>query len=327
MLLGEGLDRVYDILGDVRSNPREFPRARIVDLLNEGCMVFRRFVEDEWFRATQDLIADQAVYTFPTQSMRAIRVAFEDVTLIPTTVQELQAFDDRWTTRKQPRPTRWTTQAQPHNKYRLYPTPQQNSSGTYTLQGDPNYAFPVGTPGVWPADNGIVARWQNEGGSFATFAADPNVIGWDADDGELMAVDAYRFNQENGILGVVLPTGVGNLTLWLVKIPQTVSDDLEELPIKLAYRMAPVFYVLWQTYEEEFEHHNPVLAAFYRDEFKALVERAREQASDPLPYMVHKLGYGSPFREEAPALPFAPTGLDDTGSPMNLGWPKTGYWE
>jgi hypothetical protein len=469
------LDRVYDVLGDVRNAPRQFPRAKVVELVNEGQMVFRRFVEDEWFRTTEDLVASQGVYTFTDQSLRAIRVAFEDVTLEPTTVQELQEIDTRWQTREQPRPRRWTTQQQMHNKYRLYPIPSISTVGSYAYVGDPNYAFPAGTPLTWDANNGTIARYQNSDGSFATFVPDESgqtasdrafasdmtesfnisvatvlasssgslvlpwnaddntlVIGfttpfdalnftlavgadvsivpefhfsndpdpalwstfvpasdgtsgmqnsgviswdaqallddptpwistlyggssryfirirrtaaavttnaqveralgllvtprgyvWDGDNGEIALAPPLNVNPDEGVLGTVDASGVGNLTLWLVKIPPDVSDDEESLTIKSAYQTAVLFYVLWQTYEEEGDHHNSVVAAYYRDEFRRVVERARELAANPLPYMVQKLGRGFNLQGENAALPFAHSGLDDEGNTVNFGWPR-----
>jgi hypothetical protein len=321
MTLGDILDRAYDALGDVRANPRQFPRQRLVDLANEGCQVFRRFVEDKWIRTTQDLVADQATYTFPSQNIRAIRIAFEDCTLSPTTKQELPSFDTRWQQRRQPRPTKWTAQGQLHNEYRIYPEPTGATANQFTFQNDPQLVGATG--GV---DRGVVGEWDDGAGPIS-FVADPNVGGWNADHGTLMSVDTESFTSEWGEVTQVQGTGVGNLTLWLVTQPPDMVNDGDAVPIKNAFQISPLWYLLWGTYEEEGEHHNSVLAAFYRDEFKKHVERGRELASNPWPFQVQKLGDSHPRRERLPALPFAPTGLDDQGGTMNLGWPRRGYWD
>ena len=319
MTLGNILDRAYDVLGDVRNNPKRFQRDELVDLINEGCLVFRRFVEDKWFRHDEDTVASQSTYTFPSQSVRAIRVAYDDCTLRPTTMQELRGLDERWETREQDTPRLWTTQGQSHNQYRVYPIPSETTSDSFEIIADTNVSG-------WNAEHGIIGRWVDASGNDVTFNADTNVVGWDDEHGVLGATVAeVPFSSQNGALRKINATEVENFTLWLVQSPETISNDPDTIPIRDPFQIASLWYALWQTYEKEGDHHNSVLAAYYRDEFRLMVERARELMSMPFPFQKHLLGNdaisGSGLSK---LLPFAPSGLDNDGNSINFGWPKGG---
>jgi hypothetical protein len=319
--LGQLLDRAYDVLGDVRDGPRQFPADRLTDLVNEGVLTYRRWVEDKWFRTQQELTAGTAVYTFHDDNIRAWRIAYDDCTMRPTTIQELESFDRQWLSRTHNRVTRWTSQGLPHNQYRVYPLPSTSSATPIVMQGDPNVAG-------WSEQNGVLGRWQDDGVDIS-FTADPNVVGWDANHGIVGQIDTFVFENKprefpSSVIGELAgpaSDGVSVLSLWLVQKPQTISLDNEEIPLKNAYQIAPLYYALWHTYEEEGDHHNQVLSGMYRQLFMDQVTRGRELMSNPLPFQPHKLGEAADYNS-GPAMPFAHQGLDDTGATMNFGWPR-----
>lgn len=318
MTLGELLDRVYDVLGDLKDDPQVYTRTRTVTLVNEALLVFRRFIEDEWFIHRERLVASQAVYTFPATSIsRAVLISYDDEPLQPESILELRGKDTKWETRTGSRPWNTTVDGQAHNKYRLYPIPDTATTDDLRFEADPNVAG-------WSATHGVVGRWQDDGVDLV-FAADPNVGGWNPQHGRVYAKGSDNFSQPHGRIASVTPTGVGGLTLWLVELPPTVDDDGDQLPIKDAFAQALVWYVLHMTYEEEGDHHNPILAAYYRDEFTAALEECRELMANPMPYQIHKLrGGDDPFTESQNPAPFATSAIID-GQPVNFGWPKRGW--
>jgi len=318
MNLGEALDRCYDILGDLRNDPQIFQRAELVELINRGCMVFRRFVEERWFRTTQEITVSVAEYTFPEGSMRPVRIAFEDWTLPPASVQELQGFDSLWQTRTG-EPRRWTSDINSYDKYRLFPIPNASTADTIEFIGDPAQTHAAS----WSNSRGKVARWTVDGANV-TFVADPNVVGWSKTRGRVARADSIPFSSNTGRVAEVGSAGVGKLDLWCVEIPATLSGDAEEIPLKNAYQVAVVYFALSHIYEQEGEFHNSVLSAYFDDLFKDLVERARERMSSPFPFQVHRFGQGT-YEPDAAMLPF-PSSATIDGSTVNFGWPKRGYY-
>ena len=318
MTLGELLSRAYNVLGDDPIIPREFPRQSLVDLVNEGCVQFRRLVEDKWFRQDVPLVAAQAVYNFPSKNVRLIRLAYDDKTLYTTTVQEMQAHDSRWETRTSSEPTRWTSDGQSHDEFLLYPIP---------LSGTPEAITFTTIAGL---ELGGTMRWQD--GSAPDDATFVNDIGpADKDIGVPVliagaAVGAISFTSEFGIMVSAIQVGADVVTLWMVELPDAVSTDEEDLPVKDVYATAPLWYTLWHTHEEEGDHFSPPLADYYRSRFSDSVERARELSSNPLPFIVHKLGTQHPSHEIGSALPWPSFITDDTGSPVNVGFSRGGFF-
>lgn len=314
MNLGELLDRVYDVLGDLKADPQVYQRDRLVTLTNEALVVLRRYVEDTWFVHKERLVATQAVYTFPASSMRALMIAYQDEMIDPKSLLELRDLDTFWETRTGPDPQYWTSDGEAHNKYRLYPIPTISTADDVFMLPDPNVAG-------WTANKGVVGRWQDDGVDIA-FSADPNVVGWNAEHGRVYRKTSDIFSDPHGRIGRIQGIGAGDLTLWLVEVPTSVSVDNDTLPLKEAFAGALIWYVLWQMYEEEGDHHNPVLAPYYRDLFTWEIEQYREQMRNPMPYQIHKLrSGGSDFVDMDVAFPFAKTAVID-GQTVHFGWPK-----
>lgn len=304
MNLGEVLERLYHRLGDVKANPKTFTRARLLELVNEGCLVFREQVEDEWYRADQDVTAAQAVYSFISDHIRAVRVAYDDRPLTPSTVQELQSLDDLWQTRSAPTPRRWTSQGQAHDEFRLYPVPSVSTADTY--------AFTQG--------NGIVTRMVDPDGDAYTFNQATGIVTY---------IDDMNVDPATGVVVNQVPQGASQLTIWGVLRPRTLVGDEEDVPLKIGFHVAPIYYTCWQIYEEDGVNHNKILAGYYRQLFLGLVEEARTLRDDPLPFEKHVLrGAAAELYEEITGRPPSPwPSTADLGSgPISIGWTRKNYW-
>jgi hypothetical protein len=307
MNLGALLSRVYHIAGDSKASPRFFPRARCVKLANDACLMFRQQIEDRYYRTDQAVTAAVGVYTFPAGHLRAIRVAFEDETVEPSTVQELQSLDDLWQTRTSPKPYRWTSQGQAHDEWRFYPRPSSSTE------------FPV----AFNQDTGVVTRYVDSAGA-ATFTQETGIV---------VQITDINVSPDVGEVAAFNLTSTSQATIWGVQAPGALSGDGEEIPVKNGYQMAVCYYILWQLYEDEGDHHNAVLAGFYRMKMRERLERARALKDNPLPTEKHVLRGGSAEAWEnetgRPASPW-PTSVDLSAhggsANQSIGWPRRGYF-
>lgn len=317
MILLDLLTRAYDILGDTQGDPGFFPRQRLVDLINEGCVRFRSKIEDAWFRANQKVVAGTAVYTVPDGCVRIRRVAFDDQTVPPKTILELVALDDKWTTRSSSEPIFWTSDAQSHDEYRYYETPSISTDGAIDFVADTEH---TGSSVDW----GTVADWD-ESGTLATFNADPaNPSHVNADYGIWLSVTGssssgnFSIKTDYGVVVSWLMTFVKQTELWCVERPEPMTSDDDSVPIKAPYQLAPLWYALWHTYEQEEDHHNPVLSGYYRQLFGDELIRAQKLADNPTPYIIRVRGtsYG---RDGASGLRF-PNSVDFGSGAQEIVW-------
>lgn len=307
MNLGALLSRVYHIAGDTKTSPRFYPRARVVKLAGDACLMFRQQIEDRYYRTDQAVTADVGVYTFPAGHLRTIRVAFEDETVEPSTVQELQSLDDLWQTRKAPKPYRWTSQGQAHDEWRYYPMPSASTTD----------------PVSFNQDTGVMTRYVDSVGA-ATFNQETGIV---------VQISGFDVNPDAGEIAAFAQNNVVQSTVWGVQAPATLSGDEEEIPVKNGYQMAVVYYILWQLYEDEGDHHNAVLAGFYRQKMRERLERARALKDNPFPTEKHVLRGASAesWEDETgrPASPW-PTSVDLSAhggsANQSIGWPRRGYW-
>jgi len=308
MTLGQLLDRYYAIVGDLRTNPKEFPRLRAVDLINEGLRQFRRSVEDEWYRQDLSAVSGTAEYQLPDQNVRVQRIAWDDSTMRPRLAQEIVGIDARWQTRTGPNPFEWTTQGVPHNFFRCYPEPTVTTVEGITATGT----------------LGAIVQWNDSGGAPNTFTA--GVTG----DGELgvvvRIVEEPAFVGELGSTQVLAQTNVKGFTIWGTKKTTDLVEDEDDVPIKNAWQKAPLWYALWHTYETSHDMYNGKLAAYYRNRWKRDVDRAQDRASTPLPWLVFKLGQRTSRVSGRSFLPFAPEGTFAGLGTQSIGWPKRGFW-
>jgi len=304
MTLDDLLQRFFFIVGDNPDNPREFDRDRAIDLMNEGCRQFRRTVEDEWYRQDVPVVAGTHTYDLPEINVRVQRIAFDDYTMRPRTVQELVALDAKWETRTGPHPFDWTTQGVAHNEFRVYPEPTATSTQSINQTGE----------------YGALVRWV-EDGTNATYSAEYGVV---------VRVEGSDlggpFSSEYGEVGKFNQSRVKQCTVWGTRKIAEMDNTDSEVPIKNAYEKAGLWYALWHTYEEEHEHHNKLLASFYRDKFNDEVEKGRQRAHTPLPWIVHKLGQKTSRVSSRSFLPFSPDMSVPGLGNISIGWPKKGYW-
>lgn len=305
MTLGQLLSRFYNIVGDTKASPREFPIARVRSLLNDGCQVFRERVEDCWARASQVVTAGTSIYTIPDTMVRLKAIFFEDVYIPPATVMELQAESEIWRTKTATRPTRFTTDDVDHDEYRYYPTPD-TTTGTGALS--------------FNQDNGAVGA-INKDGAFATFNQEAGILAY---------LSFATMQPEAGEVGAVVSTGVGQTTLWGVARPAPMSSDGDQVPIKAAFARAPLWYALSESYSEEGDHYEPHLATYYKARFDNEVTRAEELMSLMLQNQTIVLGGSSGFPTRSGLSQWPSQGTLE-GVPTTIGWPRHAFddecWE
>lgn len=279
------LARFYEIMGVPPEEPGKFTQDSVLELMNRGATVFRAWVEDQWYRTENATVADQAIYNFPPENVRAIRIARDNKMLEPKTVLSLAGRSPRWQLDKSTTPIFWTSDGLPHNQYRLYPTP--------TVSSDDRWTFAVGTGGT-DADSGEIVRLQDSSGANFTMATDPADPGWtDPQAGLLVTSDAFSVDTNDGDIEFI-SGGNGIQQLWLVKRTDEMDDAGAQVPIRQPYQLAPLWFALWHTYEEEDDHHNSVLAGVYKGHFKSAVEKGRARTDNPLPRLIHMRRAWSP---------------------------------
>lgn len=304
-------ERFYDIVGDDKDAPRWFPWARVLELMNEGALVFRRNVEEIWARLQVKMVAGQAVYTVPSDSVRIRRIAFDDQTLEPKTILGLAALDPEWDVRTGAEPEHWTSDGLAHNQFRLYPEPTVNSKIDIAYTTSPENSN---------SDYGILVKVA--GSDTHTFTTDFGLL-LKATDG-VVTTDFGEFTKATAI-------GASDMSLWYVPRPATMTEGAD-VPLRDQYQIAVLWYALWKTYEEESDHHNSVLAGLYRKFYLQAVGRGRMRAENPLPRMVHvrrgQAGFaqGDRISKPHPTLEGSVDLIDSfgvpTGETVNIRFPR-----
>jgi len=285
MQLGEVVTRVFETTGDNPANPRLYDRQRIVDLVNRAMLIFRSEVEDRWARTDMALVAGQAIYSLPEDCVRVKRIAYNDQTLEAKTILGLVALDPKWEVTPSQKPLCWTQDGLPFNQFRLWPVPSANSATSFAFAPAAAGGGPTGEDGV------IVEFVDDAGAQNVTYVIDPaDPAMADADRGLTISLDIASMDSDDGELAQLLGTSSMGLTLWYVVRPQPLVGDGDGITIKEAYADCLWFYALWQSYEEQSDHHNPVLSSWYKTQFRKTLARARERSDAPLPRTVHQLG-------------------------------------
>lgn len=261
MNLGALLARAMDVLGDDPADPREFPRQPLVDAANRGCLAFRVACHEVWRRADLAVIANQAEYTIPPEILSLQRVAYDDETLEARASNTLQSRDSEWMTRPG-EPVSWTSYGLDYNKFRLWPIPTVGSDETFTFS----------------SDYGVIVRYS-DGADFTLTS----------EFGLMTVLEGVTFTEDHGELFYVSAPETESLTLWGTDRPTTLVDDGQEIPIRKPWQIAILWFVLWQAYDDEGDHHNGILSAWYRDQWFDVVRRCREHVGSPVATQVHKL--------------------------------------
>ena len=306
MTLGDLLDRLYSVLGDIRDAPRFFPRDKLVAYANRGSVMFRSICKDVWYRVDMPVVGMQGEYTIPPEILELRRVAFNDTTLEARSVNVLQSRDGKWQTTTGPIPRVWTSLGFAHNKFWIWPIPTIGTAETFT----------------WDSEYGVTVRDTDSSGADVSFIADPvGVPGWNAEHGLMVQRSAASTESDFGeIFYTETPSG-GSLTLWGTAAPATLVSDDQELPMRQAYQDSLWWFVLWQVYEEEGDHHNTILSAFYRDQFMETVSECRERVSNPVPAQVRNLR-GNINEQLTPARETVwGDYIDSTGTAVPIIWP------
>ena len=299
MTLGELRDRLYEVLGDLRTAPRIYKWETLLAIVNRGALVFRATCADVWRRQDIPTVAGQGEYTIPPEFLELRRVAYDDETLEARTVQILQARDSKWQTTTGPEPLAWTSSAHAHNKFFVWPKPSSSSSEPFLLS----------------ASYGGLSRWVSNTGVVYTFSSEF---------GGPSRIEGETLDSEYGDLVGQEQTAGGLLTLWGTARPEVLVSDDQELPIRRPWQIALLWFTLWQIYESEGAEHNGILAAFYRDEFSDVLERCTLRASNPVPGQPRRLRGGmahEPLPEEELRYGDGVFG----GVPTPLLWPNDNF--
>lgn len=299
MNLGGLLDRAYFVLGDVKDAPRFFIYDELVDLANRGVLTFRANCHDVWYRQDVPAVATQGQYDIPTSFLELRRVAFDDVTLEARTVPNLQSRDPKWQSRTGPDPSVWTSLGFAHDKFWVWPQPSESSTETYT----------------WATEYGVTVRILDSGGTPYTMATELGIMV------DLEGVDTPT---EYGDIYSVISTENKQFTLWGTARPSTMTSENDEIPLRRPWQIAVLWFMLWQTYEQEGDHYNSVLSAYYRDLFLGQVERCKLRASNPVPAQVRALRGSGEF--EAPPDEEGRYGdVSIGGVTKSVIWPRGGF--
>lgn len=293
MNLGGLLDRVYYILGDHRQTPRWFERQRIVDLLNQACLKFRAAVEDEWYTADQDITSGTDTYSYLDGHLRTQRIAYKDETLTPRGVLGvLSGQDERWQSHTGAEPLYWTSDGLPHNQYRVIPVPSTTSAQSWSFS----------------QEFGDIVVTSDSSGAYA----------FSQEYGAVLALSGFSATDERGVITSVSEQGADVLTVWGTVSSPSMASDGDAVPIKQAYANAAVWYACWQIYEEETDHHNGVLAGFYKKLWEQDLESAKNLAEVPFPRMVNTIG---PSRHGAPGFCIRPSDtISTSGGNITVTW-------
>lgn len=267
MTLGELISRIYNVLGDDEAAPREFPRQPLVDAANRGCLAFRVQCHEVWRRADIPAIANQGEYTIPPDMLSIQRVAYDDASLESRASNTLQSRDAHWLTQTG-QPISFTSYGLAHNKFRLWPIPAEGSDEVHT----------------WSSDYGVVVRYQQPPGTDYVFSSEFGIV---------TEVDGHTLSSNYGeIMYIPLPES-HSITIWATDKPTVLVDDAQEIPIRKPWQIAILYFVLWAAYDEEGDHHNQVLGAWYRDQFFDQVARCKERVSTSVATQVTKLRAGT----------------------------------
>lgn len=299
MNLGGLLDRAYSILGDVPSAPRFFPKQDLIDLANRGVLIFRANAHDVWYRQDISATASLGEYTIPENFLEVRRIAYDDVTMEARTVTNLQSRDSKWQTRTGPDPMVWTSLGFAHDKFWVWPLPAESTSEIWT----------------WTTEYGVTVRLVDPAGADYTLSSEYGIM---------VALDGITTSTEYGDIYSVLTANNKQFTLWGTKKPAAMSSEADEIPLRRPWQIAALWFTLWQTYEEESDHYNSVLSAYYRDLFLGLVERCKLRASNPVPAQVRALRGAGEF-EAPPDVEGRYGDVTIGGVTKSVMWPRGGW--
>lgn len=295
MNFGDLLNRYYSRVGDRRSAPRIFLLDRAKELINAGFRRFRIRVQDHWIEQNESLVAGQAIYTLPAGTVRMERLAYDDRTVRPVTVDELVSESHRWQAQTGDRVRAWTTEDVDHDEYRVYPIPVESTAIATNFVNEEGVAVYVvlddGTDAVFSSDEGLVAQ-----------------------------VVTAPIENEEGLMATAPTTGAAQLTLWLVDGTPDLVSDSDEVPIRQAFALAALYDALAETYSELGNHYNPELSAYYEARFEAEVKLASKMFSEMMAHML--LGIGADETTGSAGDNTWPAQVTVDGSPMTVGWPK-----
>jgi hypothetical protein len=285
--------RFYEIVG--RSDIQvDWPG--VIGLLNDGAVLMRGLASDRWNTEYQPVTAGVSLYTVPERSIRLIRIAYGDKTLQEVGRAELDAADQSWQTRTG-WPDFYTQDGFPFDQYWLYKTPESTSTEFSIING----AY------------GIVTRVY-DGTSYIVFGGAGNF-------GEIQTLSGFDFQSPYGVLTEFAGESTDRLWLWFVEKVETIIDDSSPIPLPRPDRIGLLWYALWKTYAAEAEMHNPLLEAWYRDLFYAVVARCQKRASNPLPRKRDALRpYDPTERGNRARLPYADRMTPPGGPPVDLLW-------
>ena len=311
LILGHLQQRFIDATGDIGGS--FFSIDRVNTLLNEGVLNFRSIVEDKWARTEIGPEMDVGVYDMPDDALMLIRVAHDKQTLEARSILSILAEDAKWETRTSVKPSSWTTDGVGHNEFRVWPTPSVDGT-VVRFQADDDV-----TP--LDPDLGVIISIAKSPGSddTATFSGPDNT----PTDTEILGVMATVDTEWTilGDSGVAVTYEAGDvLTVWYVEKPPTMVNAGDPVPLRLPYQVAPVYYALSKTYQEEGNHYNPLLSELYAAKYGEVVERAKQRAENPVPRMIHKLG-ASP-RGDSVHRPYLGDQVTISGTPVTIHFPK-----
>lgn len=273
--------RIYDQLGDDPIDQRLFDWSKILPLVADGIAYQRAAAGDVWDWSLVPAVALQGEYSYPANATRLKRVAWRDVTLQERSRMYLETVDWNWESRTGT-PNEYTVDGFAQDKFRLYPKPTVSTQDAVEFRVDLNLSG-VSSPGP---NYGKITRMAN-----VDFQVDPNLsppsLLTDPDYG--IMVGGFAFTGTKGKIVRFNPSLSDAITVWYIEKAPDIVTDYDPVPLHGPFRLGPMCYALWKVYDEDGDHHNGILSAFFRDWFFEIVGRSAKHAANPLPRIVHVL--------------------------------------
>lgn len=271
--------RLYRQLGDDPIAQRFYDWDKLRLLVSDGVAYQRAACGEIWNWARVSAVAGTGEYELPANAQRPVRIAWRDQTLTERSRMYLEAVDWNWQARTGT-PREFTQDGLAQNRFRLYPRPTVDSPDTVEFEVDPDLLPLALSPGE---DYGRIGRMEG-----VDFGVDPELVGIAWPDEDLgIIVGGFPMSGELGKIVRFTPDFSESVNIWFVEKAPADLDDGDPVPIAGPWRLGPWCYALWKIYEEEGDHHNAILSAFFRDWFFEIVGRCNAHARNPLPRIVH----------------------------------------
>lgn len=266
MTLGDIIDSALNRLTEFNTvSPDLWTRAEITDYVNEGQLDFVRQTECLWeLYYNMKVVANQTDYALPADCMILKRVLFDNKTEInPSTWEELDIDDNIWEN---------DSAVDTPDYFYLYDfttlklTPKPSTTGATPI---------VMTSSATNANYGkmITSTIGGVKQTFSSSASNPNY-------GKVVHIEdsttGFHYITDN--LGKIIKAedSTGNITLFYIKYPDTLSDNADIPELASPWHRALIYYSLWRCLKKEGEGQELTRANKYIGRYVYLVNLVKK---------------------------------------------------